>query len=383
MNENGETVEPMDERNTLEKGTPEASQQPLREDLLQALRQVKDPELDRDLVTLGMIQNLTVKDHLVSLELALTTSHCPLQGQIEGDVRKALAGIPGIHEVSIQVREMSEEEKKRYVKGEEEGRALPFNRVRHVLAVMSGKGGVGKSMVTSLLATALKKAGNRVGVLDADITGPSIPRFFGIQANPGSCTYGILPPESRLGIKIISMNLFLEEEGQAVIWRGPLIAGAIRQFWGDVLWGLLDYLLVDLPPGTSDAPLTVLQSLPVQGVILVTSPQELAGMVVEKAAHLAEALKVPLLGLIENMAFLHCPQCGARIEPFGPSHAEKLARRLDVPLLGRLPIEAEIATCGDRGEIESCSLTGFAEIVQSLRSLLGEKKDPPPPPRPH
>ncbi|MEI6510267.1 MAG: Mrp/NBP35 family ATP-binding protein [bacterium] len=353
------------------------------ESLYEALRQVKDPELDRDLVSLGMVQNLREENGTVSLELALTSPRCPMREQIEADVRKTLGAIPGVREVRVQVRVMTEEESKRHQSAAEGGTSLPFNRVRHVLAVMSGKGGVGKSLVASLLAIALRDAGNRVGILDADITGPSIPRLFGLQGKPDACAYGILPAQSRRGIKVISMNLFLPQEGQAVIWRGPLIASAIQQFWGDVLWGQLDYLLIDLPPGTSDAPLTALQSLSVEGVILVTSPQELAGMVVEKAAQLASALHIPILGLIENMSYLNCPHCSLEIEPFGPSHAEDLAQKLKVPLLGRLPIDAAVAIAGDRGQIESCSLAGFPEIVQRLRALLKEEAIPLRPPRPN
>ncbi|MCX5977683.1 MAG: P-loop NTPase, partial [Coprothermobacterota bacterium] len=209
------------------------------ESLYEALRQVKDPELDRDLVSLGMVQNLREENGTVSLELALTSPRCPMREQIEADVRKTLGAIPGVREVRVQVRVMTEEESKRHQPAAEGGTSLPFNRVRRV----------GKSLVTSLLAVALRDAGNRVGILDADITGPSIPRLFGLHGEPDTCAYGILPAQSRRGIKVISMNLFLQREGQAVIWRGPLIAGAIQQFWGDVLWGQLDYLLIDLPPG--------------------------------------------------------------------------------------------------------------------------------------
>ena len=218
---------------------------------------------------------------------------------------------------------------------------------------MSGKGGVGKSLVTGLLAVALRRSGYQVGVLDADITGPSIPKmFFPNGARPGSSPLAILPAETRTGIRVMSINLLLESEDQAVIWRGPLISGAIRQFWTEVLWGDLDYLVVDLPPGTSDASLTVLQSLPMSGVVLVTSPQDLAGMVVRKAAHMVGQVGVPLLGLVENMSYFVCPDTGKQHEIFGPSQAEEMAEQLGLSFLGRLPVDPKVATLCDTGQIE-------------------------------
>jgi Mrp family chromosome partitioning ATPase len=232
---------------------------------------------------------------------------------------------------------------------------------------MSGKGGVGKSLVAGLLAVTLRRNGYQVGVLDADITGPSIPKmFFPNGARPGSGPAAILPAETRTGIRVMSINLLLESEDQAVIWRGPLISGAIRQFWTDVLWGDLDYLVVDLPPGTSDAALTVLQSLPMSGVLLVTSTQDLAGMVVRKAAQMVGQVGVAILGLVENMSYFVCPDTGKRHEIFGPSHPELMAVRLGVPILGRLPIDPTIAWCCDRGEIETYAGALFQPIAARL-----------------
>ncbi len=257
--------------------------------------------------------------------------------------------------------------------------ASDVNRIDHVVAVLSGKGGVGKSIVSSLLAVSLRRKGHRVGILDADITGPSIPRMFlpkgTIQLD--SDPLGILPATSRTGIKLMSINLLLRNESDAVIWRGPLIGRAIQQFWTDVVWGELDYLVVDLPPGTSDASLTVMQFLPLSGALLVTAPQSLAGMVVHKAAQMAEMLQVPLLGLVENMGYFVCPDTGKSYEVFGPSHADELARALRVPLLGRLPIRPELTQLSDTGRIEDYPAEEFAPIVAHIEANAQAPRLPP------
>lgn len=227
-----------------------------------------------------------------------------------------------------------------------------LNKIKKVIAVMSGKGGVGKSTVTGLLAVALKKQGYNVGIMDADITGPSIPRMFGISQKPESMEFGIIPPESSTGIRIMSLNLLLENEDDPVIWRGPLIANTIKQFWNDVIWGDLDCLLVDLPPGTSDAPLTVMQSLPLNGLIIVSSPQELVGMVVKKAVKMANMMKIPMIGLVENYSYALCPKCGEKIAVFGKSRGEIGAKEAEVPYLGSLPIDDKLAEACDQGQIE-------------------------------
>lgn len=224
--------------------------------------------------------------------------------------------------------------------------------IKHVVAVMSGKGGVGKSSVTALLAVRLFRQGFRVGIMDADITGPSIPRMFGLKEQPASLGFGILPVRSQAGISVMSLNLLLPHEDDPVVWRGPLIASAIRQFWTDVAWGDLDYLLVDLPPGTGDAPLTVLQSLPLDGLVIVSSPQELAVMVVKKAIKMAGMLGVPILGLVENMTYATCPRCGEKLRVFGPSQGERVAQETGVPLLGELPLDPHLAELCDRGQVE-------------------------------
>ncbi len=251
-----------------------------------------------------------------------------------------------------------------------EGQAEKLNRIAQVFAVMSGKGGVGKSSVSALLAVALRRAGFRVGILDADVTGPSIPRLFGLKTVPGAGPLGMMPPVTTTGIKVMSINLLLPSEDEAVIWRGPLIASAIRQFWTEVYWGDLDYLIIDLPPGTADAPLTVMQSIPLNGIVMVTSPQDLAGMVVRKAARMAEQLHVPLVGLVENMSYLLCPHCGQRIEPFGPSHGETMAKMLQVPLIGQLPLDPRLSALGDAGKIEAYDAPELGPMVEQVRSQM-------------
>ncbi|MGI9860128.1 Mrp/NBP35 family ATP-binding protein [Moorella naiadis] len=251
------------------------------------------------------------------------------------------------------------------------GRVPPheLTHIKHVIGVMSGKGGVGKSSVTALLALALKEEGYRVGILDADITGPSIPRIFGLHRPPEGTANGMIAPESAGGTRIMSLNLLLPHEDDPVIWRGPLIGGAVKQFWTDVIWGDLDYLLVDLPPGTGDAPLTVLQSLPLDGLIIVSSPQELAHMVVRKAVKMATIMNVKILGLLENMSFARCPECGREIYIFGPSRAEAAAAEASIPLLGTLPLDPELTALSDNGRVEEYHgplLTRARELVQKI-----------------
>ena len=247
--------------------------------------------------------------------------------------------------------------------------------IKHVIAVMSGKGGVGKSLVAGLLAVGLKRRGFSVGVLDGDITGPSIPRMFGVREKPVSSDGKTLnPPKSRGGIPIMSMNLILPSEEEAVIWRGPMVSGAIRQFFSDVQWGELDYLVVDLPPGTSDAPLTVMQALPVDGVVLVTTPQALATMVVTKAVKLVKQLGGDIIGVVENMAYVTLPD-GQRLEVFGPSQGLKLVIASNAPLMGKLPIDPAIARDADNGDIESYTSPETDELVENFM-LVAPLKEP-------
>ena len=247
--------------------------------------------------------------------------------------------------------------------------------IKHVIAVMSGKGGVGKSLVAGLLAVGLKRRGFTVGVLDGDITGPSIPRMFGVREKPMSADgKTLVPPKSRGGIPIMSMNLILPSEEEAVIWRGPMVSGAIRQFFSDVQWGELDYLIVDLPPGTSDAPLTVMQALPVDGVVLVTTPQALATMVVTKAVKLVKQLGGDIIGVVENMAYVTLPD-GGRLEVFGPSQGLKLVIASNAPLMGKLPIDPAIARDADNGDIENYTSPEADELVENFM-LVAPLKEP-------
>ena len=337
-----------------------------------ALEGVMDPELHRSLIELGMIREVRIDDGRVSITLALTTLGCPLRGQITDDVKNTVGALEGVQAVEVELTEMTEEEKRRIGIGvPEKGAVEDLNEIRHVVAVMSGKGGVGKSLVSGLLAMALQREGNKVGILDADITGPSIPKMFLPRgAQLGMSPLGPMPPKSSTGISVMSINLLLQQEDMAVIWRGPLVSGAIKQFWGDIFWGTLDYLVVDLPPGTSDASLTVMQSLPISGIVLVTSPQDLAGMVVRKAANMARQMETPILGLIENMSYFECPDTGKRYDIFGPSHADAVAAQIGVPLLGRLPIDPEIARLSDAGRIEEYAADGFADIARELAGLI-------------
>ena len=230
--------------------------------------------------------------------------------------------------------------------------ANPGSRVKKVIGVVSGKGGVGKSLVTSLLATLMRRRGNATAVLDADITGPSIPRIFGARQRAEGCDEGILPVESSGGVELMSINLLLENDTDPVIWRGSLIAGTVKQFWTDVVWGDVDYMFVDMPPGTGDVPLTVFQSLPVDGIVIVTSPQELVGMIVTKAVKMAEMMNIPVLGIVENMSYYECPDCGKRHAIFGESHVDQIAQEFGIPTVARLPINPKLAGACDKGMIE-------------------------------
>ncbi len=224
-----------------------------------------------------------------------------------------------------------------------------YSHIKHVIGIVSGKGGVGKSFVTASLAVQMAKAGYHVGILDADITGPSIPKMFGVHGQVVGDEQGMYPLETAEGIKMISINLLMENEEEPVVWRGPVIAGAVKQFWNETVWGEIDYLFVDMPPGTGDVPLTVFQSLPVDGVIIVTSPQELVQMIVKKAHHMAEMMHVPVLGVVENFSYLKCPDCGRRINLFGESHIDEAAREMGINVLGRLPLDPAYSKAADEG----------------------------------
>lgn len=242
-----------------------------------------------------------------------------------------------------------------------------LSKIKRVIGVVSGKGGVGKSLVTSLLAVLMQRKNYKTAILDADVTGPSIPKIFGIRGKADGSDIGIFPVKTKLGTEIISINLLLENESDPVVWRGPVIAGAVKQFWTDVIWGEVDYLFVDMPPGTGDVPLTVFQSLPVDGIVIVTSPQELVGMIVGKAVKMAGMLNIPIYGIVENMAYFECPSCGERHGIFGESRVEASAKEFDIDTVSRIPVSPKLAAGCDKGMIELFEgdwLDNMAEAIE-------------------
>ncbi len=241
-----------------------------------------------------------------------------------------------------------------------------WSSVKKVIAVASGKGGVGKSLVASLLASAAAKRGLRTAVLDADITGPSIPKAFGLSGGTMACEQGILPCVSAGGVRVMSLNLLVDNPNDPVVWRGPVIAGTVKQFWTDVYWEDIDIMFVDMPPGTGDVPLTVFQSLPVDGIVVVASPQELVGMIVEKSVRMAGMMEKKVLGLVENMSYFTCPDCGKKLEVFGPSRVDELAKQHDIPVACRLPIDPSYAAAVDRGAVESIDCPELKPLIDSL-----------------
>ena len=247
--------------------------------------------------------------------------------------------------------------------------ANPHSHVKHVIGIVSGKGGVGKSFVTASLANKMAREGKKTAIMDADITGPSIPKRFGVHG-PGTGTEdGAYPVEAEDGTKIISMNLMLDHDEDPVVWRGPVVAGVVKQFWTDIMWGDVDYMFVDMPPGTGDVPLTVFQSLPVDGIIIVTSPQDLVSMIVKKAINMAGMMNIPVLGLVENYSYLECPDCGKHINLFGESHIDEIAKEYDLPILGKMPLDPKNAALADAGKIYENDNTYLNPAVEVLKGL--------------
>lgn len=244
-----------------------------------------------------------------------------------------------------------------------------LSKIKKVIGVVSGKGGVGKSLVTSLSAVESARLGYRTAILDADITGPSIPRSFGLTEKACGSEEGLYPVKTSTGISVMSLNLLTENETDPVVWRGPMIAGVVKQFWTDVIWGDVDFMFVDMPPGTGDVPLTVFQSIPVDGIIIVTSPQELVSMIVEKAVNMARLMNIPVLGLVENMSYVLCPDCGKKIEIFGKSHAGEIADKYGMKVLGSLPFDQKLAAEVDAGRIEANDCRGLDGIAEVLKAL--------------
>jgi Mrp family chromosome partitioning ATPase len=349
-----------------------------KEVILDALSKVNDPELHSSLTDLKMVRDVQVKDHSVEVTIALTIPDCPLKDQIEADVYAAIIDLPEVEEVTVNMTTMTDQERKAVVGEPIKGSATQYNHIQRVIAVMSGKGGVGKSLVTSILAVALAQSGYHVGVLDADITGPSIPKLFGLHGPLDTGSVGVLPLSSQAGVKVMSMNLLMTEEDKPVVWRGPMIGKAITQLWGDVMWGELDYLLVDLPPGTSDAALSTLQSLPVSGIIMVTTPQSLASLIVRKAVHMAQLVGTPIIGVVENMAYFKCPDTGKQHLIFGPSHTDEVARAASVPIMAKIPINPRVASLCDAGQVEAVTLLETHILVEAfLKKVPVTAKSPP------
>jgi Mrp family chromosome partitioning ATPase len=329
-----------------------------KEQTMESLEAILVPGSMRSLVKLNLVRNIALSDGKVSITLASTALSPEAQGWLKSKVKKAVNALPGIESAEVDFTEAKPKE---------------INEVKHIVAIMSGKGGVGKSLVSSLIGISLARRGYEVGILDADITGPSIPRMFGISDRPSGSETSILPPLSRLGIEIMSINLLLPNEDDAVIWRGPLIGKMITQFWEDVLWGKLDYLLVDLPPGTADAPLTVMQSLPLTGVVIVFSPQELAAMVVRKAVQMTQKMNIPIIGVIENMSYFLLPDSGKRVELFGKSKGTEMAKSANAPLLGQIPIDPLLAQLCDDGHIEKYDSEAVSSFADAFLQAVPNK----------
>ena len=311
------------------------------EKVKQALSKVKDPELGKDLVSLGMVQDIKIDGEKLSLTVVLTTPACPLKGVIEDDCRKALAEI-GFKSENIKIN-MTGQVRPHIVQGKEAPKGI-----NQIIAISSGKGGVGKTTVSVNTAIALSQMGAKVGLLDADITGPNIPIMMGDQNPPTVENAKIIPKES-YGIKYISMGVLVPPD-KPVVWRGPMLDGVIKQFLRDVIWGELDYLLVDLPPGTGDAQLTICQAVPLAGGVIVTTPQDVSLLDSRKSVNMFKQMKVPILGVVENMSFFECPKCNERTEIFSYGGGEKAAKELGVPFLGRIPIEIAVRSGGDLGK---------------------------------
>ena len=248
-----------------------------------------------------------------------------------------------------------------------------LSHIKKVIGIVSGKGGVGKSMVTSLLAVTMQRKGFKTAVLDADITGPSIPKAFGLHEKATGDNTGIYPVMTKTGIEVMSVNLLLPDETDPVVWRGPVIAGTVKQFWTDVVWGEVDYMFIDMPPGTGDVPLTVFQSIPVDGIVIVTSPQDLVSMIVKKACKMAKLMNVPIVGIVENMSYLVCPDCGKKIEIFGKSKLEEVAAETGLPILGRMPIDPNLAALCDEGKIDQMPTEYLSEAADQLIALPNRK----------
>jgi Mrp family chromosome partitioning ATPase len=325
-----------------------------KENILKSLDNIAVPNILRSLVEMNVVRDIAINEGTVEIKLASTALIEETREWLREEIDQQLKKLPGINHVKTSYIEASPKD---------------LNQVKNVIAVMSGKGGVGKSLVSGMLAVALKRQGYSVGILDADVTGPSIPKMFGVNERPGFNDNGMLPIISKTGIEMMSLNLLLEHEDDAVIWRGPIIAKVISQFWEEVLWGTLDYLIVDLPPGTADVPLTVLQQLPVTGIVIVTTPQDLTTMIVKKAVNMAKTMQKPIIGIVENMSYLYVAEIKKKIELFGKSRGEEMAKMANAPLLAQIPVDTELAALIDKGEIEAYISDDLNQMGKSLAEM--------------
>jgi ATP-binding protein involved in chromosome partitioning len=335
--------------------------------VLSSLKKVVDPELHKDIVSMGMIKDLVFNNGKVAFTLELTTPACPFNSDIEQDVRNAISSL-GVKELDLKVtaRVM-------------EGRAISMDEllpgVKNILAVASGKGGVGKTTVSVNLAMALAKTGAKVGLLDADIYGPSVPLMLGLKASPEVINNKIQPPVSE-GIKVISMGFFYEQSQQAGIYRGPIISGIVKQFLTDVNWGDLDYLIIDLPPGTGDAPLTIAQTIPITGILIVTTPQDVAMNVAVKAIGMFNKLNVPIVGVVENMSYLECPHCKQHTHIFGKGGGQTVSEQFNIPFIGEIPLHPLIMTGSDIGKSvvisapDSMNSLVFSKVAKTIAGRI-------------
>ncbi|MBI5710078.1 MAG: Mrp/NBP35 family ATP-binding protein [Candidatus Eisenbacteria bacterium] len=337
------------------------------DDILNALRTVQDPDLHRDLVTLGMIEDLAVADGAVSFTLVLTTAACPLKEQIEDEVRAAVRTVPGVRDLTLRTTSRMRKPKDPTA----DRKALPG--VAHVIAIGSGKGGVGKSTVAANLAVALAQAGAKVGLLDGDIYGPNLPRMLGTRRQPAQRDGKILPLEA-WGVQFMSMGL-LVEEGEAVVWRGPMLHGAVKSFLHDVDWGELDYLLVDLPPGTGDVQLSLIQQTFVAGAVVVTTPSTVAMEDAVKAVNMFAKLQVPVLGVIENMSYFTCPNCASRHGIFNSGAPDERALAMGLPFLGAIPLHPDVREGGDHGRpvVATHADSDYARALKAIAGHLAQR----------
>lgn len=334
------------------------------ETVLSALRKVNDPELHRDLVSLGMVKEIQVNGGAIAVTVELTTPACPMRERVEEETKAAIKALPGVEEVTVNLTAS--------VRKPPAGRQ-PIAGVKHIVAIGSGKGGVGKSTVTANLAVALAEAGAQVGLLDSDIYGPSIPLMMGVHRQPDVVNKRMIPPVSH-GVKLMSLGFLLPDHTSPVVWRGPMVGQAVKQMLMEVDWGELDYLLADLPPGTGDASLTLAQTIPLSGAVVVMTPQDVAIQIATKTLNMFQTLRVPILGIIENMSYLPCPHCAQPVELFGHGGGRKASERLEVPFLGEIPLDLALRRGGDVGRpilIEQPDSAVAAVFRQVAANLAG------------